>query len=74
MMYDKHPSGIPGCRRFRRGGVGSVSPFAVFAGMLCLLCSCTTIAPMETRLPETAPQKEFKVDLPGKVQEYASPE
>ncbi|NTU94395.1 MAG: sugar transporter, partial [Chlorobiaceae bacterium] len=42
--------------------------------MLCLLCSCTTIAPMETRLPETAPQKEFKVDLPGKVQEYASPE
>ncbi|NTV24988.1 MAG: sugar transporter [Chlorobiaceae bacterium] len=48
--------------------------FTFFAALLCLLSSCTSISPKETRLPSTSPQKAFKAELPPKVQEYATSE
>lgn len=41
--------------------------------MLVLFCSCSSIDPHESRTAASSSGKEFKVELPPKVQEYASP-
>jgi len=42
--------------------------------VLLFLCSCSSISPQTSRIESSSPGKEFKVDLPKKSPEYASPE
>jgi polysaccharide export outer membrane protein len=41
---------------------------------LFVLSSCGSISPAPTRVAPSSPDKDFHVDMPKKVQEYASPE
>lgn len=41
--------------------------------LFMLLCSCSSIEPKESRTMAASPDKEFKTEIPKKVQEYATP-
>ncbi|NTV97888.1 MAG: sugar transporter [Chlorobiaceae bacterium] len=49
-------------------------PLILSACLLLLFSSCSSIEPKEARTPAASPDKEFKAELPKKVQEYASPQ
>jgi len=44
-----------------------------FVSFFVLLTSCSSISPKSSRVP-TAPEKDFKAELPKKTQEFATPE
>jgi hypothetical protein len=50
-----------------------------FCAVLCfalsvLLSSCGSISPVPTRVTASSPEKDFHVDMPKKVQDYATPQ
>jgi len=53
-------------------GVKTIA-FFFFVSCFVLLSSCSSITPRSARVP-TAPEKEFKAELPKKALEYATPQ
>jgi polysaccharide export outer membrane protein len=57
---------------FHNDSVVKTTALFLITSFFVLLTSCSSISPKSSQLP-TTPEKEFKVDLPKKIQEFATP-